>query len=148
MDGNFWLPLVMQNPAITVKFYHMLSQCWMNLTYWGRDERAAIFPDNISKWIFLNENICILIKISLKFVPRSPLKNIPALVQTIAWCRPGDKPLSEPMMVSLVMHICITQPQRVKLNAVGMIAGARSSAALFVLLNTLHFTTWHNSGCL
>ena len=32
----------------------------------------------------------------------------------MAWCRSGDKPLSEPMMVSLPMHICITRPQWVK----------------------------------
>ena len=49
--------------------------------------------------IFLNENIWISIKISLKFVPKGPINNIPALVQIMAWRRPGDKPLSEPMMV-------------------------------------------------
>ena len=32
----------------------------------------------------------------------------------IAWRRPGDKPLSEPMMVSLLTHICATRPQWVK----------------------------------
>ena len=46
--------------------------------------------------------------ISLKFVPKGLMKNIPALVQ-MAWRRPGDKPLSEPMMVSLLTHICVTQ---------------------------------------
>ena len=56
------------------------------------------FPDDIFKWIFLNENVWILIKISLKFVPRGPINNIPTLVQVMAWRRPGDKPLSEPMM--------------------------------------------------
>ena len=35
---------------------------------------------------------------SLKFVPKSPINNIPALVQIMAWPRTGDKPLSEPMM--------------------------------------------------
>ena len=59
---------------------------------------------------FLNENVWILIKISLKFVPTGPINNIPALVQIMAWRRPGAKPLCEPMMVSLPMHICITQP--------------------------------------
>ena len=49
--------------------------------------------------------------ISLKFVPSGHIHNIPALVQIMAWRRPGDKPLSEPIMVSLLMHICITQPQ-------------------------------------
>ena len=27
----------------------------------------------------------------------------------MAWCRPGDKPLSEPMMVSLLRHLCVTR---------------------------------------
>ena len=31
--------------------------------------------------------------------------------QMMAWHRSGDKPLSEPMMVSLLMHICVTRPQ-------------------------------------
>ena len=50
----------------------------------------------------------ILIKISRKPVPRGPFNSIPALVQIMAWHRPGDKPLSEPMMVSLLTHICVT----------------------------------------
>ena len=57
------------------------------------------FPDDIFKYIFLNENLWISIKISLKFVPKGPINNIPALVQVMAWRRPGDKPLSDPMMV-------------------------------------------------
>ena len=38
---------------------------------------------------------------SLEFVPRGPINNIPKLVQVMAWRRPGDKPLSEPVMVSI-----------------------------------------------
>ena len=57
------------------------------------------FPDDIFKYIFLNENMYILIKIPLKFVLKGPINNIPALVQIMAWHRPGDKPLSESMMV-------------------------------------------------
>ena len=64
-------------------------------------QNGGHFPDDI-KWIFLNENIWISIKISLKFVPRGPINNIPALVQIMAWRRQGDKPLSEPMMVRLL----------------------------------------------
>ena len=37
------------------------------------------FPDDIFKCIFLDENLWILIKISLKFVPKGPINNIPAL---------------------------------------------------------------------
>ena len=35
----------------------------------------------------------------------------------MAWRRPRDKPLSEPMMVSLLTHICVTRPQWVKGDA-------------------------------
>ena len=72
----------------------------------GRD-----FADDTFKRIFLNENV----KISLKFVPKGPINNIPALVQIMAWRRPGDKPLYEPMMDNLPTHICVTRPQWVKM---------------------------------
>ena len=72
------------------------------------------FADDTFKCIFLNENVRISIKISLKFAPEGPINNIPSLVQIMAWRRPGDKPLSEPMMVSLLAHICVTRPQWVK----------------------------------
>ena len=71
-------------------------------------------PDDIFKCIFLNENVWISLNISLKFVPKVPINNIPALVLIMAWRRPGDKPLSEPVMVSLPTHICVTRPQWVK----------------------------------
>ena len=41
---------------------------------------AAILADDIFKCIFLNENDWIPTRISLKFVPRSPIDNRPALV--------------------------------------------------------------------
>ena len=72
------------------------------------------FPDDIFKCIFLNENAWTLIKMSLNFVPRVQINNVPALVQIMAWHRPGDKPLSEQMMVCLLTHICVTRPQLVK----------------------------------
>ena len=72
------------------------------------------FADDIFRCIFLNENVWVPTKISLKFVLKGPINNIPAMVQIMAWRRPGDKPLSEPMMVSLTTHICVTRPQWVK----------------------------------
>ena len=74
------------------------------------------FPDDIFRYIFLNENVWIPIEISLKFVPKGPINivQIIALVQIMAWRRPGDKPLSEPMLVSLPTHLCVTRPQWVK----------------------------------
>ena len=71
-------------------------------------------PDDVFRCIFLNGNLWIWIKIPLKFVPEGPINNIAALVQIMAWRRPGDKPLSEPMMVSLLTHICVTRPRCVK----------------------------------
>ena len=72
------------------------------------------FADDTFKRIFLNENVRISIRISLKFVPKGPINNNPALVQIMAWRRPGDKPLSEPMMASLLRYMCVTRPQWVK----------------------------------
>ena len=47
----------------------------------------------------VNENVWIVIKISLKFDPKCPINNISALVQQMACRQIGDKPLFEPMMV-------------------------------------------------
>ena len=63
------------------------------------------------KCIFLNENVWIFIEISLKYVLWGRIDNNLALVLIMAWRWTGNKPLSEPMMVSLLMHICVTRPQ-------------------------------------
>ena len=75
--------------------------------------------DDIFKCIFLNENGWISIEISLKFVPKGPINNIPALDQIMAWHWPADKPLSEPMKVSFLMHICVTRSQWVNSSPPG-----------------------------
>ena len=53
------------------------------------------FTDGIQMY-FLNENLWICLRISLKFVPKGSINSIPALVQIMAWRCPCDKPLSEP----------------------------------------------------
>ena len=58
---------------------------------------ATTLADNIFNRIFLNENVWTSIKISLRFVPKVPIDNKPALVQVMAWCRMGAKPIPEPM---------------------------------------------------
>ena len=80
-------------------------------------QNGCRFADDTFKRIFLNENVRISIKISLKFVPKGPINNIPALVQIMARRRSGDKPLSEPMIVTLLTHICVTRPQWVNINS-------------------------------
>ena len=74
-------------------------------------QNGCTFPDDTLIRIFLNENVRISIKMSLKFAPKGSINNIPPLVQIMAWHRPCDKPLSEPMMGSLLTHICVTRPQ-------------------------------------
>ena len=59
---------------------------------------VAISQTTFSNVFFFNENAWISIEISLKFVPKGALNNILPLYQIMAWHRPGDKQLSEPMM--------------------------------------------------
>ena len=62
------------------------------------EQNGHHFVDDSFRRIYVNEKFCILIKISLNFVPKGPNDNNPALVQVMAWRRIGDKPLSEPML--------------------------------------------------
>ena len=99
---------------------HYLSQCWprsmspngVTMPQWVNTLRlrqyGRHFADDIFRCIFFKENTCISINISLKFVPKGHINNIPALVQIMAWRHPGDKPSSGSMMVRLLTHICIT----------------------------------------
>ena len=77
-------------------------------------QNGCHFADDTFKRIFMNENVKISISTSLKFVPKGLINKIPALVQIMAWRRPGYKPLSKPMMVRLPTHICVAPPQWVK----------------------------------
>ena len=84
---------------------------WISINTLSPRQNGRCFADDTFKRIFLNENVRISIKFSLKFVPKGPINNIPALVQIMAWRRLGDKPLSEPVMTSLLTHVCVTRPQ-------------------------------------
>ena len=95
----------------------LISQNMLRINTLRPRHNRRHFADDIFKCIFLNENVWITIKISLKFAPKGPINNIPALVQIMAWRRPGDKPLSEPMWVSLPTHICVTRSQWVKFKS-------------------------------
>ena len=66
-----------QNAAIQV-ISQELSWVWANSTPLGQN--GCHFTDNIFRCIFVNEKICILSKISLKFVPKGPIDNYPAVV--------------------------------------------------------------------
>ena len=69
------------------------------------------FPDDIFQWIFLNESVWISINISLKFVPRDPINNIPTLVKVMAWRRPGASHYLNQWLLDLPTYICVTRPE-------------------------------------
>ena len=91
-----------------IRHYRMMSVFTIN-TLRPRQSRLQ-FADDTFKCIFCNENVWIPIQISLKFVPKGSINNITASVQIMVWRRPGDKPLSEPMLARLPTHISVIRP--------------------------------------
>ena len=69
--------------------------------------KSIAISQTISNAFFMNENVWISLKISLKCVPKVRIDNIPALVQIMA-CRLVGA------LFSLLTHICATRPQWVK----------------------------------
>ena len=135
------LRLMFHNAACYSAPQHPLIRS--DLTYWGRDKWTPFRRRHFQVHI-LNEHGWISIKISLKFVPKGRINNIPALVQIMAWRRPGDKPLSEPMMVTLPTHICVTRPQWVKKRTFNVRQSIQiNSLAGFLFLTNLNaISSW------
>ena len=99
--------------SVFVKWY-VMSHSAQNMIYvllakgkWFQQPRlttsppgqmATIVADDNLKCILLNENKKIPNRISLKFVPGSPIDNKPTLLQVMAWRRTGAKPIPEPIL--------------------------------------------------
>ena len=66
------------------------------------------FAGNIFEHIFLTEYVWISLNLT-DSIPKVRIIYIPALVQIMAWRRPGDKPLPEPIMHRLLTHICVNR---------------------------------------
>ena len=111
--NNVWTVCNLHHELIETDRWLTCFYVWINSL---RPKQNGRHFADILKRIFLNENIWIPIRISLNFVPKCSMNNIPALFQIMAWRRPGDKPLSEPIMVNLPAHICVTRPQWVLTN--------------------------------
>ena len=60
---------------------------WTNVNTLRPGQNGRRFADDTFRRMFLNENVRISIKISLKFVPKGPINNIPALIEIMAWRR-------------------------------------------------------------
>ena len=87
-------------------------------------QNGSNFADDIFKCIFWNKNYFIFNLISLKFVPRGPISNDPALVQIMAWRQQVTSHYLKQRWHQVLMHKCVTRPQWVKL-CVWCMAGAR-----------------------
>ena len=61
---------------VMAKMPHHWEHCWHIVA----ETNGRHFPDDIFQCIFLNENVSISIKISLKFVPKGQINSIPPLV--------------------------------------------------------------------
>ena len=117
---------VIGNPMNACVCYYLTLADWCLIHFNTLRPRqdGRHFTDDIFTCNFFNENCCILIKFSQKYVRKGPIDNNAALVQIMTWRRSDDKPLSETMMISLPTHICVIRPQWVKkcnlpLNGVG-----------------------------
>ena len=81
----------------------------IGLTHWGRDKMADVSQTTFSN-VFSSMKMCEF-RFKFHWSLFLPINNNPALVRIMAWRRPGDKPLSEAMLVSLLTHKCVTRPQ-------------------------------------
>ena len=101
-DKQRWIILILV--MIGFDIYTMLIQVLphqVRAEHWGLNKMAASLANNIFRYIFLNEIICILTGISLNFVTRAQFlvdDKWPS-VQVMPWCWTGNKPLPEPIMV-------------------------------------------------
>ena len=123
---------------------HLVGGKWVNTLRPTRNRRH--FADAIFNGIFLNENVWIPIKFLLKFVPKGPIHNIPALVQIMAWRRPQATSLylNQWWLVYWRIYICVTRPQWVNpvcaeswifwKDKVNTTLGARSSAVMVLTM--------------
>ena len=122
-------------------FAHL--QTLFALTHWGPRQNGCHFADDIFKCIFFNKNVWISIKTTQNFVPKGSIDNIPALIHIMAWCRPGDKSLSQPMMGSLLVHTCITGPQWVNQLMQGLVC-----SVMEIVWHFSHELSHYKQGCL
>ena len=87
------------------RFSVLIKKCHRRFSWRHNWHYVITFPRRHFKCLFINENVGISIKISLKFVPKGSTYNIPPWVQKMAW-----RPVSE-LMVSLLTHICVNRSQ-------------------------------------
>ena len=103
MHHGVAIPLGSTNDLLTAVKWHIRIKfvwctCARRVLMSAHTKNGTIIGRWVAVLTFLNEICCILIKIPLIFAPNGPIHSIAALLQTTAWRRSGDKPLSDPIM--------------------------------------------------
>ena len=117
--GCRWFPTTFVGLTTLFKWLTNLAAVWTLVT-WQRTLPLTSFTRRHFQMDLLKWKCIISTKISLKFVPNSPINNISALAQMIAWCPPGNKSLCEPMMVCLLAHIYVTRLQWIETKSLSL----------------------------
>ena len=84
----FFEMILFHNTCIKSFIDNVYDPYWVTMPLWVntlRPKQNKYHLADIFKCIFLNENVLISIKISLKFIPKGPINNILTLVQIMAW---------------------------------------------------------------
>ena len=118
-------------------WYHgMAVHAGVALTHWGRDKMAAISQTTFSNAFSWMKVHAFCSKFRWGFATKVQINNITEVVQIMAWCRPGGKPLSKPMMVSLLTNICVTRPQWSNEDSI--------SSCTFIIESAAHYKSVDN----
>ena len=84
------------------------SMCWQEgkIHILRSRQNCRHFTDGIFKCIFLNKMYEYRLRFHCSLSPKFELRIFQRWFR-MAWRQPGDKPLSEPMVVGLLTHICV-----------------------------------------
>ena len=98
-DKTVFVRLTPSFQTHSIKHYSLEPVRCPSLQLISPGQNGRHFAHDIFRCILMNEKHYISIKMALKFVPKSPIDNYPALVQRMDWRRISDKPLSQPMLI-------------------------------------------------
>ena len=163
LSKNNWIkPLecVMKNIPVPLNISNSLT-CWYDIIVY-RQPLIRIFASGgvgllqrISPWAkwppfrrrhfqmhFREWNFCILIKSSLKFVPKGPVDNNPSLVQIMAWRRIDGNPLSEPILTRFTTYAALGGDELTEFGGDQLKSGYWSvtTYSVFCVMSTLNIT--------
>ena len=117
LDLNLWEVVWHISPRpsyhVNSNVDHINSRHQLFHSHWGRDEMVAIYANNIFKCIVMYENYCtcILIKITLKFVPFGLIHHETSVVPIMAWCPEAATHYLNKWWLNMRTQICVTRPE-------------------------------------